>query len=113
MVYNRFKGFKDLYYLLLGLVLVGLFWTYLGLVMILFHSNEPYDTGQYLLYQIVAIAGLAFGGLKTSKTDEQIARCDLSGSHRVALRNVAYIAGAILLLLVLLKDPKISRLFLF
>ena len=113
MVYNRFKGFRNLYYLILALVLAGLFWGYLGLVMILFHPDDPFDTGQYLLYQIAATAGLGVASLKTSKTGEQIARCDLSGSHRVALQNVAYIAGAILLLLVLLKDPKISRLFLF
>jgi exopolysaccharide biosynthesis polyprenyl glycosylphosphotransferase len=113
MVYNRFKGFKDVYYLLLSLALIAVFWTYLGLAMVLFHPNDPYETGHYLLYQIIAIAGLAIASLRTSKTDEKISRCDLAGCHKAAFRNVAYVGGAIVLLLVLLKDPTISRLFLF
>jgi len=113
MVYNRFKGFKDVYYLLLSLALIAVFWSYLGLAMVLFHPNDPYETGHYLLYQISAIAGLAIASLRTSKADEKISRCDLAGCHKIAFRNVAYVGGAILLLLVLLKDPTISRIFLF
>ena len=113
MVYNRFKGFKNFYYLALTVILISCFWCYLGLVMVLFHPNESYDSGQYVLYQITAVLGLVFASFNSSKIHDKITRCDLLGSHHIAFRNVAYITGAILLLLVLLKDPKISRLFLF
>lgn len=113
MVYNRFKGFKNFYYLALVMILVGFFWTCLGLVMVLFHSSDPYDWGRYLFYQITAVLGLLWASLHSSKINDEITRCDLLGSHNVALRNVAYVAGAILLVLVLLKDAGISRLFLF
>ena len=113
MVYNRFRGFRNFYYFALAVILVACFWTYLGVVMLIFHPNEPYDSSQYVLYQITAVAGLIFASFNSSKTSDKITRCDLMGSHNIAFRNVAYITGAILLLLVLLKDPKISRLFLF
>jgi exopolysaccharide biosynthesis polyprenyl glycosylphosphotransferase len=113
MVYNRFKGFKKFYYLTLALILIVLFWTYLGVTMASFHSNDPYDWGRYVFYQITALLGLVWASLNSSKFNSEITRCDLLGSHIIALRNVAYIAGAILLVLVLLKDAGISRLFLF
>ena len=113
MVYNRFKGFKNFYYLALTVILVACFWVYLGLTMVAFHSNEPYEFGRYLLYQITAVLGLLWASLNSSKINHEITRCDFLGSHRLAFRNVAYIGGAILLVLVLLKDAAISRLFLF
>jgi exopolysaccharide biosynthesis polyprenyl glycosylphosphotransferase len=113
MVYNRFKGFKNFYYLALLAILVGFFWTYLGLTMASFHSNDPYDLGRYLLYQIAAVVGLLLASLNSSKINDEITRCDFLASHKLAFRNVAYIGGAILLVLVLLKDAGISRLFLF
>ena len=113
MVYNRFKGFKNFYYLALLAILVVFFWIYLGLTMASFHSNEPYDFGRYLLYQITAVVGLLWASLNSSKINAEITRCDFLGSHKLAFRNVAYIGGAILLVLVLLRDTGISRLFLF
>lgn len=113
MVYNRFKGFRNLYYLTLAVILVGFFWTYLGLIMVLFHPTEGSYWGRYLLYQIAAMLGLLLAGLNASKLSDEITRCDLVGSHNLAFRNVAYIAGGVLLVLVLLRDAGISRLFLF
>jgi exopolysaccharide biosynthesis polyprenyl glycosylphosphotransferase len=113
MVYNRYKGFKKFYYLTLAVVLSLCFWTCLGLTMALFHSNEPYDWGHYLFYQLTAVLGLLWASINSNKLNDAITRSDLLASHIVALRNVAYIAGAILLAMVLLKDAGISRLFLF
>jgi putative colanic acid biosynthesis UDP-glucose lipid carrier transferase len=59
------------------------------------------------------LGGLGIAALNSQKLNGKILRCDLLGSHYIALRNVLYVAGAILLLLVLFKDPQISRLFLF
>jgi exopolysaccharide biosynthesis polyprenyl glycosylphosphotransferase len=116
MVYNRFKGFKKFYYLTLVVILSVFFWLYLGITvatMAMLHSNQGYDWGRYLFYQIAAILGLLWGSLDAGKVNDQITRGDLLASHALALRHVAYIAGAILLVLVLLKDAGISRLFLF
>ena len=113
MVYNRFKGFKKFYYLALVVILVAFFWIYLGLSMAAFHSNDTLDWVHYLFFQITGVLGLFWSSLNSSKINEEITRCDLVGSHNMAFRSVAYVAGAILLVLVLLKDPSISRLFLF
>jgi exopolysaccharide biosynthesis polyprenyl glycosylphosphotransferase len=113
MVYNRYKGFKKFYYLTLVVILCLCFWTCLGLIMALFHSNEPYDWTHYLSYQITAILGLLGASINSNKLNDEITRSDLLASHIVALRNSAYIGGAILLAMVLLKDAGISRLFLF
>jgi exopolysaccharide biosynthesis polyprenyl glycosylphosphotransferase len=113
MVYNRYKGFKKFYYLTLGVVLSVSFWLCLGLTMAMFHSNEPYDLGHYLFYQLTAVLGLLWASINSNKLNDAITRSDLLASHIVGLRNVAYIAGAILLAMVLLKDAGISRLFLF
>jgi exopolysaccharide biosynthesis polyprenyl glycosylphosphotransferase len=113
MVYNRYKGFKKFYYLTLVVILSLCFWTCLGLTMALFHSKEPYDWGHYLSYQITATLGLLGASINSNKLNAEITRSDLLASHIVALRNAAYIGGAILLAMVLLKDAGISRLFLF
>jgi exopolysaccharide biosynthesis polyprenyl glycosylphosphotransferase len=113
MVYNRYKGFKKFYYLTLVVILSLCFWTCLGLTMALFHSKEPYDWTHYLSYQITATLGLLGASINSNKLNAEITRSDLLASHIVALRNAAYIGGAILLAMVLLKDAGISRLFLF
>jgi FlaA1/EpsC-like NDP-sugar epimerase len=113
MVYNRFKGFRKFYFLTLAGILVVLYWIYLGLNMVFFHPNEPYDFSRYLLYQITSLLGLLLASLNASKINDQITRCDLSGSHKMAFRNVVYISVAVLLVLVVLRDSGISRLFLF
>jgi undecaprenyl-phosphate glucose phosphotransferase len=115
MVYNRFKGFRNFYYVALTAILVVLFWAHLGLINALFHpagAGIEYFT-HYLLYQIAAVLGLLFASLKAGQINGDITRCDLVGSHNIAFRNVIFIAGAVLLVLVLLKDAMISRLFLF
>ena len=113
MVYNRVRGVKNSYYWLLALLLVIAFWSYLSFLIILFHADNSYDYGHYLIYQFTALAGLGIASLNSQKLNDKILRCDLFGSHIIALRNVLFVAGAILLLLVLFKDPQISRLFLF
>jgi Undecaprenyl-phosphate glucose phosphotransferase len=113
MVYNRFKGFKKFYYLTLVLILSVFFWLCLGATMAMFHSNDQYDFGHYLFYEVTAVLGLLGASLNSTKINDEITRSDFIASHTNALRNVAYIGGAILLVLVLLKDPGISRLFLF
>jgi len=113
MVYNRYKGFKKFYYLTLVGVLSVCFWLCLGLTMAMFHSSDPFDWGHYLFYQLTAALGLLWASINSNKLKDAITRSDLLASHIVALRNVAYIGGAILLTLVLLKDAGVSRLFLF
>jgi exopolysaccharide biosynthesis polyprenyl glycosylphosphotransferase len=113
MVYNRFKGFKKFYYLTLVGILSVFFWICFGFTMAMFHSNEQPDWAHYFFYQLTAILGLLWASFNSSKISEEITRYDLLGSHLVALRNVAYTGGSILLALVLLKDAGISRLFLF
>src|ERR1700730_8741523 len=113
MVYNRYKGFKKFYYLTLIAVLSLCFWLCLGLTMAMFHSNDPFDWEHYLFYQLTAGLGLLWASINSHKLNDAITRSDLLASHIVALRNVAYIAGAILLAMVVLKDAGISRLFLF
>src|SRR5246127_1172730 len=113
MVYNRVRGLKNAYYLVLALVLAASFWSYLYILVILLNTSESYNYGQYLVYQATALAGLGLAALNSQKLNGKILRCDLIGSHYLALRNVLFVAGAILLLLVLFKDPQISRLFLF
>lgn len=114
MVYNRFKGFRNFYYFALAGILVAMFWGDLGLTTILFHPNDSVDYYlRYLLYQIATLLGLFLASLKAGQINGDITRCDLIGSHNIAFRNVLFIAGAVLLLLVLLKDAGISRLFLF
>src|SRR5580692_4562507 len=113
MVYNRYKGFKKFYYLTLLIVLSLCFWLCLGLTMELFHSSDPFDWRHYLLYQLTAGLGLLWASINSHKLNDAITRSDLLASHIVALRNVAYIGGSILLAMVLLKDAGISRLFLF
>ena len=115
MVYNRFKGFRNFYYVALAAILVVLFWAHLGLANALFHPNGVGGDyyAHYLLYQIAAVIGLLFASLKAGQMNGDITRCDLIGSHNIAFRNVVFIAGAVLLVEVLLKDAMISRLFLF
>src|SRR6202047_2304025 len=113
MVYNRYKGFKKFYYLTLLVVLSLCFWLCLGLTMAMFHSSDPFDWRHYLLYQLTAGLGLLWASINSHKLNNEIARSDLLASHIVALRNAAYIASALLLAMVLLKDAGISRLFLF
>jgi len=113
MVYNRVRGVKNSYYWLLALLLVIAFWSYLSFLVILFHADNAYDYGHYLIYQLTALAGLGIASLNSQKLNDKVLRCDLFGSHSIALRNVLFVAGAILLLLALFKDPQISRLFLF
>src|SRR5260221_2282035 len=113
MVYNRVRGVKNSYYLLLALLLVNAFWSDRSFLVILFHADNAYDYGHYLIYQLIALAGLGIASLNSQKINDKVLRCDLFGSHSIALRNVLFVAGAILLLLALFKDPQISRLFLF
>jgi exopolysaccharide biosynthesis polyprenyl glycosylphosphotransferase len=113
MVYNRFKGFRNFYYWALAAILVVLFWAHLALADTVFHSNSGVDYTHYLIYLLAALLGLLLASLKAGQINGDITRCDLVGSHNTAFRNVTFIAGAVLLVLVLLKDPIISRLFLF
>src|SRR5260221_2002499 len=113
MVYNRVQGLKNAYYWLLALLLVMSFWSYLGFLALLFRTDNAYNYGHYLLYQLTALAGLTLASINSHRLNDRILRCDVPGSHSIALRNVLFVAGAILVLLVLLKDPQISRLFLF
>jgi exopolysaccharide biosynthesis polyprenyl glycosylphosphotransferase len=113
MVYNRVRGLKNAYYLVLALVLAASFWSYLYILVITLNTSDSYNYGQYVVYQATALAGLGLAALNSQKLNGKILRCDLIGSHYLALRNVLFVAGAILLLLVLFKDPQISRLFLF
>ena len=113
MVYNRVRGLKNAYYLVLALVLAASFWSYLYILVIILHASDSYNYGQYVVYQATALAGLGLAALNSQKLNGKILRCDIIGSHYLALRNVLFVAGAILLLLVLFKDPQISRLFLF
>jgi exopolysaccharide biosynthesis polyprenyl glycosylphosphotransferase len=113
MVYNRFKGFKKFYYFTLIVLLSAFFWLYLGVTMALFHSNDQYEWGRYVFYQVIAVIGLLGASVSSSKINSEITRTEFFASHSMAFRNVAYIGVAILLVLVLLKDAAISRLFLF
>jgi putative colanic acid biosynthesis UDP-glucose lipid carrier transferase len=113
MVYNRVQGLKNAYYWSLAFVLVASFWSYLGLLVLIFHADNGYNYGQYLLYQLAALCGLGLSSINSHRLNDRVLRCDVLGSHSIALRNVLFVAGAILLLLVLFKDPQISRLFLF
>jgi len=113
MVYNRFKGFRNFYYLALAAILVVLYWAHLALTMVLFHPDGDIHYNRYLFYQIAAVIGLLLASLKARQINGDITRCDLVGGHNFAFRNVVFIAGALLLVLVFLKDAIISRLFLF
>lgn len=114
MVYNRFKGFRNFYYLALAGILVALFWAELAVTTVLFHPTGAVDYyTRYVLYQIAALLGLFLASLKAGQLNGDITRCDLVGCHNIAFRNVVFIGGAVLLQLVLLKDAGISRLFLF
>jgi exopolysaccharide biosynthesis polyprenyl glycosylphosphotransferase len=113
MVYNRYKGFKKFYYLTLIFVLIICFWLWLAVTMAMFHSSDPFDWEHYLFYQLTAALGLLWASINSHKLNDAIDRSDPLASHIVALRNAAYVGGAILLVMVLLRDAGISRLFLF
>jgi exopolysaccharide biosynthesis polyprenyl glycosylphosphotransferase len=113
MVYNRIKGVKNCYYLGLAFLLVATFWLWLEILVIIFKSDNSYNYYRYFLYQFAVLGGLGAASITSQKLNNKILRCDLAGSHSIALRNVLFVAGAILLHLVLFKDPEISRLFLF
>jgi exopolysaccharide biosynthesis polyprenyl glycosylphosphotransferase len=113
MVYNRIRGVKNTYYWGLAILLIAAFWAWLIILKLIYHTDAPYDYYRYFHYQLAALAGLAVASINSQRLNDEILRCDLSGSHSVALRNVLFVAGAILLVLVLFKDPQISRLFLF
>jgi hypothetical protein len=68
---------------------------------------------RYGIYYLAAICALAVRVLNSGAKSQQLLRSDVYSSHGAALRDVSTAGATMLLVLVVTKDPSISRLFLF
>ncbi len=109
MIRSRTKGLLNAYIIVQSLALLVSFWTYLfALDAVLgMELNLP----RYLSYSLITLFGLLIHLFGLDLTSTNLLVQDVVQSMRLAVRQGAYVFGALLFMLLVTKDVGISRLF--
>jgi len=112
MIHSRANGLFNAFVVVLALILALTYWSYLSLLRLVYFGDETLNLGRYGYYWFIATMGL-LTQLFWNEQSVVLSATDFFRSARQALSQTAYVAGALLLTLTLVKDADISRLFFF
>ncbi len=110
MIRSRTKGLFNAYIMAQSLALVVSFWGYFLLLTELF--GMQLDPTRYFSYSLIALFGLLIHLFGIDLTSTNLLSRDALQSFRLAVRQVVYVFGAIMFMVLLTKDTNISRFFL-
>ncbi|MGC1481118.1 MAG: exopolysaccharide biosynthesis polyprenyl glycosylphosphotransferase [Chthoniobacterales bacterium] len=111
MIRSRTKGLFNAYIVAQSLALQASFWIYLLSLKAAFGMDL--DSSRYFSYSLIALFGLLIHLFGIDLTSTNLLTADPLRAARLSIRQTAYVAGALMFMLLLTKDTYISRLFLF